>query len=175
MGRMPKDRATVRRPSDGSTAPPIDGDHQPSLTRCGVADHLLVFAAVAIMLGLSALMASLAPFAGDRGGVVLPWSTMVIDRGHAPRLAPSRDGPPWPLAGEVTPAALPWGGTGSLWSSSLQPPTDATTEAGVAHIGATASPRDPRAFLLDTAIQVHAPSSAPAPRRAAPPRPHGVD
>jgi hypothetical protein len=36
-------------------------------------------------------------------------------------------------------------------------------------------PRDRRTFLLDTAIQVHAPASAPAPRRSAPPQPHGVD
>lgn len=35
--------------------------------------------------------------------------------------------------------------------------------------------QDRRAFLLDTAIQVHAPASAPAPRRSAPPHPHGVD
>jgi hypothetical protein len=36
-------------------------------------------------------------------------------------------------------------------------------------------PQDRRAYLLDTAIQVHAPASAPAPRRSAPPQPHGVD
>ena len=175
MGRMPIDRAIVPRPSDDSIAPPIAGDHQPTLTRCGVADHLLVVATVAIMLGLSALMASLAPFASDRGDVVLPRPTMVIDRGHAPRLAPSRDGPVWPPVGEVTPAALLRGSTGSLRSTSLQPQTDATTEVGLAHAGATASPRDPRTFLIDAAIQVHAPASAPAPRRSAPPHPHGVD
>jgi hypothetical protein len=34
---------------------------------------------------------------------------------------------------------------------------------------------DRRAFLIDTAIRIHAPASAPAPRRSAAPHPHGVD
>jgi hypothetical protein len=68
------------------------------------------------------------------------------------------------------------GSTSVLRRSLLQPLLHATFEAGVAHVGATASTRDPRVFLMDAAIQIHAPASAPAPRRrSAPPHLHGVD
>ena len=169
-------REIVPRPSNDPIAPLIADGHRPTLTGRRVPNRLLVVAIVAITLGLGAVMASLASFASDRGDAAQPRPPMVIDRSHAPRLSPSRDGPVWPPADEVNPAALLWGSTSSLWSSSLQPPTDATTEAGLAHVGTAASSRDPRAFLMDAAIQIHAPASAPAPRRrSAPPHPHGVD
>jgi hypothetical protein len=167
MGPMPMHRAVIRRPPDDSIAPPVAVDHHPTRTRRRGADFLLVIATLAIMLGLGALTASLTPFASD---------CMVVDRGHAPRPAPSRDGPVWPQAGEVVPAVLLRGSTGRQGRSSFRAPPDATTEVGIAHAGATASSRDPRAFLIDSAIQIHAPASAPAPRRrSAPPHPHGVD
>jgi hypothetical protein len=176
MGRTSVRRAIVPGSSGSSIAPPIAEAHRRALSGCGLVDHLLVVATVAVFLGMSALTASLAPFASDRHDVAWRRPPVVIDRGHAPRLVPSPDGSAWPPAGGAIPAARRWGRTGGLWSSSLQPPTDATTEAGLAHAGATASSRDPRAFLMDAAIQIHAPSSAPAPRRrAAPPHPHGVD
>ena len=176
MGCMPIHRAIVWRPSAASIAPLIAGDPQRIATRCGVAENLLVVASVAVMLGLGALMASLAPFVSDCRDVVLPWPPMVVDRGHVPCLAPFRAGPVSPPAGEITPAALTRGSTGNQCNSSHQPATAATAEAGSGHSGATASARDLRELLIDTSIQIHAPSSAPAPRRRSPPpRPHGVD
>jgi hypothetical protein len=176
MGRMPIHRAMVPRPSDALIAPPIVGEHQPTLTRWAVADHLLVVATVVTVLGLGALMASLAPFASDCGDVVRLRPPMVIDRGLAPSPDPSRDGPVWSPFGEDTPAALLRDSRGSPWNELLQPSTIATIEAGLADVGTTASPRDPRVFLIDAAIQIHAPASAPAPRRRSePPHPHGVD
>jgi hypothetical protein len=61
-----------------------------------------------------------------------------IDGGDALRLDPSRDCAGWSPGGELNSAALPPGSTSSLWSASLQPPTDATPTAGVAHVGASA-------------------------------------
>jgi hypothetical protein len=74
-----------------------------------------------------------------------------IGGGDALRLDPSRDCAGWSPGGELNSAALPPGSTSSLWSASLQPPTDATPTAGVAHVGTSAlgarlaaptSPRD---------------------------------
>jgi hypothetical protein len=162
--------------SDASIAPPIVREHQPTLTHWGVADYLLVVVTVVTGLGLGALMASLASFASDCGDIVRLRPAMVIDRGLAPSPDPTRDGPVWSPFGEDTPAALLRDSRGSRWSMSLQPSTIATTEAGIAHVGTKASPRDPRVFLKDAAIQIHAPASAPAPRRRSePPHPHGVD
>jgi len=172
MDRMAIHRAVVRHLSDASIAPPIASAYRPTLTGCGVADFLLVVTTVAIMLGLGALMVSPAPPASDRGDVALPRPpmaidrAMAIDRGDAPRPALS--------GAQDTSTGFRRGRTGRLGSSSLQPPTDAT-ESGLAHVGTTASSRDPRAFLIDAAIQIHAPSSAAPRRRSAPPHPHGVD
>jgi hypothetical protein len=174
---MLKCRAMVRRPSDDSIAPPIAGDHQTTLSRGGVVDYLLVVTTVAIMLGLGALMVSLAPAASDRSDVLRPWTPVGIERSDALLSGPSGDEPVRSPADGVTPAALQPASTGSRWRSALQPPMDAvTTEAGLAHVGTTASPQNPRTFLMGAAIQVHAPASAPAPRRrSTPPHPHGVD
>jgi hypothetical protein len=141
-----------------------------------VVDYLLVVTTVAIMLGLGALMASLAPAASDHSDVPRPWPPMGIDRSDALLSDPSGDETVRSPAGGDTPAALQPASRGSRWRSALQPSMDATTEAGLAHVGTTASPHNPRAFLMDAAIQIHAPAFAPAPRRqSAPPHPHGVD
>lgn len=135
------------------------------IPHAGITGRLLVVSSTVMALGLGALIASLVPFASDLGGIAQPKLAMVIDRGDVPRLGPSWDGP-------VRVPAM------------LRPAVGATsTEIPLPHVGGTArdteqqdAPRDPRALLIDAAMQIHAPASAPAPRRrSVPPHPHGVD
>ena len=149
-----------------------------------VADRLLVIAAATMALGLGATLASRAPLPVDRGGVSSPQSPTVIDRGVVVGSGSSHDHLVQPATSVVAPATLPAVGAASRRSSPLQTPTGATaTEVGRVTVGVTARnragqglPQDSRTFLMQAAIFIHAPSSAPVTwRRSPPPHPHGVD
>jgi hypothetical protein len=131
----------------------------------GIAGHLLVVSPTVMALGLGALIASLAPFASDLGGIAQPKPPVVIDRDAVPRPGPWWDGP------ERAPA-MPRPAVGTAYIEIPLPHVSIRSR----DIGQHDSPQDPRAFLIDAAIQIHSPASAPAPqRRSVPPHPHGVD
>lgn len=146
-----------------------------SLSRSGAADLVLVVGAVALALGLASVTASLAPF--ELGLSVrapdAPRVAMVRDRALAMEPSGPADDPPrsptMPRAvgGESVAVALPRTSATGPWRSPLYPQNGVTLWDRIR----VSSQRDRRAFLLGTAIQMHAPAiaSTPGPRVDLPP------
>lgn len=139
----------------------------------GAADLLLVVSTVAIALGLSAVVASLAPPPGDRGDITRQQSPIAFARGVAlwpdafhddPAGSPA---PPGQLASTPASDAHPRVSATGPWKSPLYPQNGVTLWDRIR----VSSKRDRRAFLLGTTIQIHAPETAATPGpRTAPPR-----
>jgi hypothetical protein len=166
----------------------------PTRTGYGAAGRLLVASTVVMALGLGAVMASPVSFPNDRGDVAQLRPPMVIDGGDARCPDPSPEDQARPvtmlrrLAGELPDRCdFLWGTAimshgeegrypGSASGSLVRIPcADCDAASPVWDPVQDDLAQDRRAFLRDTAIQVHAPASAPAPRRSPPPHPHGVD
>jgi hypothetical protein len=127
---------------------------------------LLVVATAAIGLGMAAVTASLLPGAGANPGA-LDRRQIGRDVSFEPDAAQiEADGArrrPWKspqeLGGIATPAELPRGSVARPWVSPLYPQNGVTLWDRVR----VSSQRDRPAFLLGTAIQVHAPAIAATP------------
>ena len=143
-----------------------------------LASLALVAASTAAALGLGAVTVSLLPSPG--GADDAPWARVPpIGAGGAAAAVWSREvghdrAPPttmpWDQESEPVWAVLPRGSATGQWASPLYPKLGVPLWDRIR----ISSPKDRRAFLLGTAIQVHAPAAAatPGPQSALP---HGVD
>jgi hypothetical protein len=127
---------------------------------------LLVVATAAIGLGMAAVTASLLPGAGANPGALdrrqigrdvsfEPDAAQIEAEGARRRTWKS----PQELGSIATPAELPRGSVARPWVSPLYPQNGVTLWDRVR----VSSQRNRRAFLLGTAIQVHAPAVAATP------------
>jgi hypothetical protein len=137
-------------------------------TRWSVVEVALVFAAVAVALGLAAVTADLAPFAAGTSHATpdppsvtpagaIASSVRPLMAGYDMDQARAMPKDPAGLATAAGPLAV--GGT-SPWASVVPPPTDGTPWDRLV----ASEQRDRRAFLLATSIQLHAPGIAATPR-----------
>ena len=138
----------------------------------------LVIASTAAALGLGAVTVSLMPPPGGAHDAAWTWAP-TVGAGGAASATRSRElghgGAPlttmsWDREREPVRSVLPLGSSPGHWASPLYPESGATLWDRIRGN----SPEDRRAYLLGTAIQVHARAAAatPGPRSA---HPHGVD
>jgi hypothetical protein len=162
----------------------------------------LVIVSTAAALGLGAVTVSLMPPPGGAHDATWTWAPTVGAGGAASATWSRKSGHDraplttmsWDRESEPVRAVLPLGSSPGHWASPLYPESGVALEGGAndhidmisgsplyPKIGVTlwhrirdSSPEDRRAFLLGTAIQVHARAAAatPGPRSALP---HGVD
>jgi len=134
----------------------------------------IVVGAIATVLGLGAVVASLESPPADHGEILRPLQPVVV-AGTAACPCPPRDDPMRPqaasrhLGAKATLAARDTLSTTGPWESPLYPRIGKTLWDRVRE----SSPRDHRAFLMGTSIQVHA--RAAAVTEGNHPYPHGVD
>lgn len=137
----------------------------------------LVIASTAAALGLGAVTVSLMLPPGGAHDAAWTWTPTVGAEGAASAAWSRKLGydrapttMPWDRESEPVRAALPLGSSPGEWASPLYPKVGVTLWDRIR----VSSPKDRRAFLLGTAIQVHAPAAAATPGPQFAPS-HGVD
>ena len=138
----------------------------------------LVIASTAAALGFGAVTVSLMPPPGGAHDAAWTWAPTVGAGGAASATWSRESGHDraplttmsWDRESEPDRAVLPLGSSPGHWASPLYPKIGVTLWDRIR----VSSPKDRRAFLLGTTIQVHARAAAatPGPRSALP---HGVD
>lgn len=138
----------------------------------------LVIASTAAVLGLGAVTVSLMPPPGRADDAAWAWAPTVGAEGAASATWSRKSGHdraplttmPWDRESEPLLAVRPRGSSPGHWASPLYPKIGVTLWDRIR----VSSPKDRRAFLLGTTIQVHArAAAATSVRQSAPP--HGVD
>ena len=162
------DAAIAPRRPDESTQPRPSADRRPAGR--GAVDPLLVFGTLALAVGLAAMTASLTLVPGERWDDASERQPKVVIQVGTPRPplhaasnAPARLAAPHgsPMDQAVAPAwaVLPDGHGSGQSASPLYPQNNVTLWDRLR----VSSKRDRRAFLLATAIQLHAPEAAATP------------